>query len=82
MSATERACYGAMFPDLTRLEYNQPCRGKAFAVDIAGHGMVAQSRELAVDQASWAACTACPDYRSCYDLCIAKLMLQQAMASV
>ena len=75
-------CYGAMFPDLTRLEYNRPCRGKAFAALATSHGIGVQSWDLAVDEAGWDACQQCPVYRSCYDLCSALLALKSAMSLV
>ena len=75
-------CYGKMFPDLTRAEDNVPCKGKAFVVELRSQGLGVQSCELKTDQKGWEACVACPAYRTCYDLCMAKLALRQAMASL
>jgi hypothetical protein len=72
-------CYGTMFPDLDRLEYNTPCRGKAFTVLVTSQGIGVQSRTVTVDEAGWEACQRCPAYRSCYDLCLARLSLQDAL---
>ena len=72
-------CYGTMFPDLTRLEHNTPCRGKAFTALAASQGIGVQSRGLTVDQDEWDACQQCPVYRSCYDLCLALLSLRSAL---
>ena len=73
-------CYGAMFPDLDCLEYNRPCRGKAFTALVRSQGIGVQSRHLSVDEKEWAACRECRLYRSCYDLCMAKLALDDALA--
>ncbi len=73
------ACYGAMFPDVTRLEYNRPCKGKAFSALLSSQGVGVQSRELTVDEAEWDACQRCPVYRSCYDLCLALLSIWTAL---
>ena len=73
-------CYGSMFPDLSRLEYNRPCKGKAFTALATSQGIGTQSRNLTVDDSAWASCQACAVYRSCYELCMAKLTLNGALA--
>jgi hypothetical protein len=82
MPLQQPACYGAMFPDLASLEYNAPCRGKAFVAEMRSLGIGVQSTELKTDAAAWAQCVACPEYRTCYDLCMARLVLRQAMGSI
>ena len=77
--ATERDCYGGMFPDLDRLEANQPLEGRAFTVAYTQHGFGVQGRSLTVKPDEWRECTACPNYRQCYDLSMAKLALRQAL---
>ena len=72
-------CYGAMFPDMSRLEFNRPCRGKAFTVLVTSMGIGVESRKLEVKEAELDACQACPVYRMCYDLCMAKLSLNNAL---
>ena len=69
-------------PDLTGLEFNRPCRGKAFTVLVQSQGIGVQSRNLEVNDAEWDACQACPVYRSCYDLSMAKLSLNGALGRV
>ena len=71
-------CYGEMFPDLDRLEPNQPLEGRAFVVAYTKHGFGVQGRSLTVKPDQWRECTACPSYRDCYDLSMAKLALRQA----
>jgi hypothetical protein len=82
MPPTRPACYGGMFPDLTRLEHNVPCRGQALTVELRSAGIGVQRRELRVDDQAWDRCAACPDYRTCYDLGLAKLMLRGAIQSL
>lgn len=74
------SCYGTMFPDLDRLEYNAPRRGRAFAVLVTSQGIGVQSREVSVDEGAWEACQRCAVFRSCYDLCMAVLALRESLA--
>jgi len=74
------SCYGTLFPDLDRLEYNTPCRGKAFTVMIRSQGVVTQAREVTVDPEAWVECQACPVFRSCYDLAMALFVLRESLA--
>jgi hypothetical protein len=82
MPTNQPACYGGMFPDLAALEYNVAQRGKAFVAEVRSQGIGVQSAELKTDAAAWAQCIACPEYRTCYDLGMAKLMLRRALASL
>jgi hypothetical protein len=81
MSAKERQdCYGGMAPDFERLRYNRPAEGKAFRVLVESVGVGTQRRELTFKPEGWAGCVECPDYRTCYDLSMAKLALSSALA--
>lgn len=73
-------CFGTMLPELDCLEYNRPSRGKAFTALVTSQGIGVQSRSLTVEETGWEACQACPVYRSCYDLCMAKLSLTDALS--
>jgi hypothetical protein len=68
-----------MLPDLSRLEYNQPLRGLAFTVHARSQGIGVQDLQMEVDPAGWEKCLGCPDYRTCYDLSMAKLVLYRAL---
>ena len=81
MPTSPLPCYGAMFPDVASLEHNVPCRGRAFTAEVRSQGLGIQSRQLKIDREACAKCVACPDYRTCYDLGMAKLALQQLLAS-
>jgi len=74
-------CYGNLFPDLNQLTPNQPLVGKAFRVLVRSLGIGAQERKVEVLDDQWAKCVACPHYRDCYDLSMAKLALQQALSA-
>jgi len=74
-----KPCYGEMFPDLDRLEPNQPLAGKAFEVLLASRGIGVSARRAAVRPEGWEACTACAHYRDCYDLSMARLALATAL---
>ncbi len=73
------ACYGALFPDLDHLRYNEPCVGKAFTAWVTSQGIGVQSRQVRVDATQWEACQRCLSYRSCYDLCLARAILRQGL---
>ena len=80
MSNTHPDCYGRMMPDLSRLEYSVPLKGKAFTALATRQGaMIVSDFEVQVDPAEWERCLACPDYRTCYDLSMAKLVLYRAL---
>ena len=74
-------CYGKIFPDFERLNYNKPTDGVAFRVFIEKVGIGTQRRSLVVRQDAWDNCVECSDYRSCYDLSMAKLAMQRALAA-
>jgi hypothetical protein len=74
-------CYGAMFPDFTRLEPNKPVEGMAFSGLVTSYGIGAQHRKLEVKGDGWKRCVACLDYRTCYDLSLAKLLMNTLLAN-
>ena len=80
MSA-RRDCYGEMFPDFTRLEKNRPLSSAAFTALVESHGVGVQGRNLEVKLEGWEKCVACPDYRTCYDLSLAKLLMKTVLAN-
>ena len=67
-----------MFPDLSREVFNRPLEGKAFGMLVESH-MGISGRTLSVKMDGWKECVACPSYRECYDLSVAKLLLHGAM---
>ena len=75
-----RECYGKMAPDLEHLNYNAYTDGKAFRVFAKSNALGPQLRELTVKPEAWDECTACPEYPSCYDLSMARVGLQAALA--
>ena len=72
-------CYGTMFPDFTRLERNKPVSSPAFTAVITGTGTGPQGRKLEVKGEGWEKCAACADYRMCYDLSLAKLLMNEML---
>jgi hypothetical protein len=71
----QETCYGNLFPDLNQLDVNKTIKGRAFAVLVESKGIGVSARTVSVDRKAWEQCIACEDYRSCYDLSIAKLLL-------
>lgn len=76
-----RDCYGKLFPDFTRLKHGEQQDGQAFSAVIAGAGTGAQKRNLDVKTDAWLKCSSCPDYRSCYELSVAKMLMNQVLMS-
>ena len=74
-------CYGAMFPDFTRLQKNKPLESQAFTALVVSHGIGVQDRKLEVKREGWEKCTACPDYRTCYDLSMARLAMNTVLVN-
>lgn len=78
--ANHRGCYGNMIPDFEHLQYNKPTEGKAFRVFVENIGVGRQRRQLELRPEDWEECVGCADYRTCYDLSMAKLALHRALA--
>ena len=74
-------CYGTLFPDFTRLKYKQKLEGQAFTLLVVSSGTGAQGRSLEVKTEAWEKCVMCPDYRTCYDLSLAKLLMNNMLAN-
>jgi len=72
-------CYGAMFPDFTRLKLKERLEGQAFAAMVMSSGTGAQGRNLELKREAWENCVACPNYRTCYDLSLAKLKMNDVL---
>ncbi len=70
---THSDCYGKMFVDFTKLKYKEPLEGQAFTALIRSPGIGGQGRTLEVKAEAWEQCLACPEYRTCYDLSLAKM---------
>lgn len=72
-------CYGAMFPDFTRLRFKQRLESQAFSGLVACSGTGPQGRTLEVKREAWDGCVACREYRTCYDLSLAKLLMSDIL---
>ena len=79
---TPPACHGQLFPELSALESNGETRGKVFSVLVEKLGVVPGRRSLRHSPEAWQRCLECEAYRSCYDFCIARLLLTVGMAVI
>lgn len=70
-----------LFPDLLILKVNQSNRGRVASIVIESRGIGVQRSELSVDSETCEECVKAPHFRACYDLSMAKLALQEALAS-
>ena len=77
-----KECFGTMFPDDLHLRNNVPNKGKVFTsrVEFVG-GMTRGDRSIEADIQEWDDCRACPEFESCYRLCLAKVALEAAIAT-
>jgi hypothetical protein len=77
-----RDCFGTMFPDDLHLKNNQPNKGKVFTVlvELVG-GFSRGDRRIQADIEQWDDCQQCPEFDSCYKLCLAKVALESAVAT-
>jgi len=73
-------CYGSLFPDFTALKHNQPLASQAFSALVTSRGIGVQSRKLEVNPEGWEKCVRRPDYRTCYDLSLGKLVMNALLA--
>ena len=73
-------CFGNIYPDLSRVEYNKEIAGKVFSVRIDSHGLAHERPRLRTDLKAWEACQKCELYHSCFDLSNAKLAMRQALS--
>ncbi len=78
-------CFGTMFPDNLHLRNNQQNKGKVFSVRLSqleGSVLPVRSdRSIKTDKEQWDECKACPEFDSCYKLCLAKVTLESAIAT-
>ncbi len=72
-------CYGSMFPDFQRLRRKERSEGQAFAALVVGSGTGPDGRNLDVKSEAWKKCVQCSDYRTCYDLSVAKLLMNHVL---
>jgi hypothetical protein len=86
MTAQEhRDCFGTMFPDDLHLKDNRPNKGKVFTVwmkQVEG-GVVSPrtDRIIETDIEQWDDCQQCPEFDSCYKLCLARVTLESTLVT-
>ena len=78
---TTKRCYGEMFPDMGHFERNRRVEGHAVSASVASVGAGVQGRTVTVNPEGWEECRHCSDYRTCYDLSMARLSIENALRS-
>jgi len=76
-----KECFGTIFPDTRRIEYNREHKGKVFSVTVSHQPIAVKSEKIEADQEEWAKCFECDSYQSCYDFSMAKLQFTAALKS-
>jgi len=66
-----------MFPDALEFDNNKEAAGKVFSftLNTAG-GAYRSSSKVSTDSAEWDDCRTCPEFDSCYKLCMGRLTLE------
>ena len=73
-------CYGTMFHDSLHFSANDQMQGKVFSFELDSVGLARTGRSIQTDIAEWDDCLACPEFGHCYQLCMAKLALENAIS--
>ena len=77
-----KECFGQMFPDDLHLRDDRDNRGKVFIVRLERvGGLIRGNRSVAVDIDEWDDCQKCPEFESCYKLCLARVTLESAIVN-
>ena len=71
-----------LFPDLERLKTNKINRGRIASIYLQSFGIGLQKKELTVDEEAWSEYVKHPNFRSCYDLSMAKLALKKIVLTL
>jgi hypothetical protein len=78
-----KACYGTMFPEPLRARGGPRAAGKVFSLRLVpAGGVVGPDCRVEVNRGEWDDCLWCPEFESCYKLCMAKLTLQAAASGI
>lgn len=79
-----KECFGKMFPDDLHLKHNTPNEGKVFTVQLnrlGGLMPVTSDRSIKIDIDQWDDCQQCPEFESCYKLCLARVTLESTIVN-
>jgi len=71
-----------MFPDVSSLRFNNSNQSKVATIEIESCGIGVQRRQLLIDKEQWEECVGCKRFDDCYKLSIARLLMQQSLASL
>lgn len=72
-------CYGTMLPDFGNVAANKPLEGLAVRAQVVSHGLGAPTQKVELKREGCEQCVACPAYRTCYDFCIARLLMNSLL---
>ena len=70
-------CFGGLFPDLIRLQDGGAVQGKTFTALVASCGQLSHKLEMKREECE--KCAQCPEYRTCYDFSLAKLLMNAVL---
>lgn len=72
-------CYGRLFPPSAFRESGKDRPEAVFGFVLAQAGSVRRPPEVTVDFDAWDRCVACPEFSSCQQLSVAKMLLEMAV---
>jgi hypothetical protein len=78
-----KACYGTMFPETLRGRDGSRAAGKVFSFCLVPvGGVTSPDCRVEVNRDEWDDCLRCPEFESCYKLCMARLTLKTAASGI
>lgn len=76
-----KECFGTIFPDTRKIEYNREYQGKVFSVTANHQPIAVKSEKIEANLDAWQKCFDCDCYKSCYDFSMAKLQFTTTIKS-
>jgi hypothetical protein len=78
-----KKCFGKMFPDSLHLGDQTRAKGKVFSVRLTpSGGLSGPDRSVEIDVEEWDDCERCPEFASCFKLCLGKVTLESSISGL
>ena len=74
-----RSCFGTIYPDPSKRQFNKEIVGKIFRMHVNSLGPGHRDPHLEFELNEWEECQKCEFYQSCLDFSNAKLAMQRVM---
>lgn len=77
----ETSASAKLFPELLNVNTNCRHRGHITTVFLESRGIGITDRKVTIDPVAWAECVKSPNFQSYYEVSMAKMRLEQALAN-